>query len=169
MRANEFREYVQGGDELDSLLYNLLPLFPGHALKKRLEELFEPSLREKVMAHFEEVGRHQLLSAQDLRRIAKGLLMKAFGRTRTAIPYHQKLTETMQKKGLAYPAPILVADTNWVMNVFGFTVNPGTGNTEFWRFDGCGSEGRPISLWREYLDGTTRKEWGLYTDPKEYQ
>lgn len=194
MRADEFRESVlkklsyerwirEGSrhlaliaEELDSILYRSLPLFPEHALRDRLFILFEgiddvdDALQKKIFSLIEklEVGRYRILSAQGLRDIAKSLLISALKTTRTQIPFHKKITEVMQANKLAYPQPILFADTNWVKNVFGFIVNPGTSRLELWRFDDQGSEGRPVSIWRKYLNGEEKKEWGLYVAPSEY-
>jgi hypothetical protein len=166
-------------EELDSMLYRFLPLFPEHALQEKLTLLFEsideadvqikkeiPLFSEKVE---ESVGRHKILTAEELKQIAKGFLISTLKETRSPINYHQKIVEAMQKGGLCYPEPILIADTNWVKNVFGFTLNPGTRNLEFWRFDESGGEGRPITVWKRYLNGISREEWGLYTSPQQYR
>lgn len=195
MSAPEFREHVQKTlsydkwlrqgrklevilEELDSILYRLLPLFPDNQLRERLRTLFEAineidfSLQNEIFRLFdlaeESVGRYNVLTAEDLRHIAKGLLMLAKNETRGDMFYHQMIVEAMQKTGLCYPAPILFADTNWVNNVFGFTLNPGTREVELWRFDACATEGRSISVWRQYVDGTVKEEWGLYTQPNQY-
>ncbi|MCH9627758.1 MAG: hypothetical protein S4CHLAM2_14010 [Chlamydiales bacterium] len=189
MRSNEFREYVIRAlsyekwlrpgliaEELDAILYRSLPLFPEHALTDRLRSIFKAieEIDDRFYAQLDErietldVGRYQIFSAAQLRDSAKALLIQVTGSTRSSIPFHQKITGAMQKLGFAYPEPFLIADTNWVKNTFGFTVNPGTGNVEFWRFDDCGSEGKPIVQWRRYLNGVDRQEWGLYTVPSEY-
>jgi hypothetical protein len=165
-------------EELDSILYRFLPLFPEHELKARLDQLFEAmdfideGLKKKLHSFFpmveEQVGKYRILAAEDLREIAKALLILGTDATRSFIFFHQKITEVMQKLGLCYPAPLLFADTNWVKNVFGFVVNPGTRNIEFWRFDVCGGEGRPLSVWKHYLNGIRREEWGLYSAPHQY-
>ncbi len=193
MRADEFREHVKnalsyekwlrGGrhlelllEELDSILYRTLPLFPEHALQERLRVLFESideiddQLQKKLVQLIDkvDVGRYKIFSASDLRKFAKELLIEALKSTRSAIAFHEKISQAMWKNKFAYPEPILVADTNWVKNAFGFTVNPGTGNIDFWRFDESGTEGRPLSVWRRYINGTDHQEWGLYTAPFEY-
>ena len=196
LRPNELRDHIlkslsyerwmrQGhqlkilSEEIDSLLYGVLPLFPEHQLRQKLETLFEsveeiePPMKKQLLACFdkleESVGKYKILTAQDLRQIAKTLLILVMGKVRSPIPFHQKITEAMQSKGLCYPAPILFADTNWVKNTFGFILSPGSDALELWRFDDCGSEGRPITIWKRFLDGTVRASWGLYTSLKEYQ
>lgn len=195
MTPPEFREYVMArlsyekwlhgssrldlvSEELDSILYRKLPCFHEYELLERLNKVFDAmeeidaALKEKIM-HFypvvvESVGKYHILTAEDLKNIAKGLLILALQNTRSPIFYHQKITAAMQKVGLSYPEPLLFADTNWVNNVFGFTVNPGTRELQLWRFDECGSDGRPISQWKRYVNGVSHEEWGLYTSPHQY-
>jgi hypothetical protein len=165
-------------EELDSILYRLLPLFPEYQLRERIKILFsaidemdDPSreiLYQVIDTAEEYIGKHQILSASDLREIAQGLLILALKKTRASIYYSQKITAAMQRTGLCYPQPLLVADTNWVNNTFGFTLNPGTNSLEFWRFDALGTEGRPITVWKRYLNGSDRQDWGLYIHPHQY-
>lgn len=191
LRPHEFREHVLKalsyekwlgrhldllGEEIDSLLYRSLPLFPENLLPERLRLLFksvdeiDDDLQERLSKSIEtlDVGRYKTLTSKDLRNKAKEMLMEALGKRWSSIPFHERIVEAMQKKGLCFPTPLLVADTNWVKNVFGFTVNPGSGRLEFWRFDPSGSEGRPITAWRCYLNGNVKQEWGLYIAPNQY-
>ncbi len=166
-------------EELDSILYHSLPLFPEHQLRERLTLLFDAvdeidptqrfQLSRLIETAEEAVGKYHILSAKDLREIALSLIGTSLNRVQSKIPYYQKLTEKMQQLGLCYPAPFLFADTNWVNNVFGFTLNPGTAALELWRFDDCGSTGHPITLWKRYLNGTEKLEWSLYTKPAQYE
>src|SRR3984957_15948549 len=66
-------------EELDSILYHFLPLFPEHALREKLITLFnavtevDDRLKEGIFNHFEvaqeSIGRYTILSAKDLRDI----------------------------------------------------------------------------------------------------
>ena len=167
------------GEELDSILYRFIPLFPEYQLREHLMTLFEAidemddQLRHEVFllidAAEESAGKYQILSAQDLRELAQGLLILALRDTRTSVFYYQKMIEAMQQTGLCYPAPFLFADTNWVNNVFGFILNPGTALLELWRFDACGGAvGRPMGVWSRYLNGRDRQDWGFYIQPHQY-
>jgi len=165
-------------EELDAILYRCLPLFPEHALQEKLREIFEgldvidEPLKQAIYSFFplmeERLEKYRILTAEDLREIAKALVILGIKNTRSSICFHDKITAIMQKNGMSYPAPLLFADTNWVKNVFGFTVNPGTRNIELWRFDDSGSEGRPISIWKHYLNGIRKEEWGLYVSSHQY-
>lgn len=192
LRPTEFREGVLQAfsyekwvhslgalaEEVDSLLFSSLPFYKEYELKESLAFLLrempeiDKELERALLTLFESiettVGKHQVYTADDLRNLLKGLLIKVLGKTRTTLPFHQRITQTMQRIGLSYPAPFLFADTNWVKNMFGFVVNPGSGVLELWRFDDCGSEGRPLSVWKPYLNGTSQQEWGLYNSPLQY-
>lgn len=186
MQTLSYEKWLHGGrrleligEELDSILYNSLPLFPEHELRERLDTLFyaveeiDEGLRNELLRRFDEVEeqfeKYKILTAEDLRNIAKGLLIACLKKTRSSHFYHQKIMHAMQKTGLCYPEPILFADTNWVKNVFGFVVNPGTRAIDFWRFDSCASTGRPIALWKRYFNGLDKGEWGLYNSPRQYE
>ncbi len=168
--------YTQLMQQLDGILYYSIPFFPEHELRTHLERLFDSmeeidnTIAKKIFDQFDtlEVRPQVILSAQDLRRIATALVMQVIGKIHSHIAYPQRIWQQMQKLGLAFPAPILFADTNWVHKRFGFIVNPGTDLLELWTFDALTLEGEPLTLWKPYLDGTSKKKWGLYTAPKEY-
>lgn len=185
MTALSYEKWLKGGnrldliaEELDSILYRVLPLFPEYELIERLTQIFEgidevdAQLKKKIFALFpmveERVGKYRIFTASDLKQFAKALLILATQSTRSPIFFHRKITEVMQKEGLCYPVPLLFADTNWVKNSFGFVVNPGNRKIEFWRFDHSGDEGRPITQWKRYFNGIGREEWGLYISPHQY-
>jgi len=157
-------------EELDSLLYRHLPLFPEHQLRIRLETVLsemdeiDSVLQSTLLQLFDQktIRRYTILTAEDLRNLVKELLIQALHTTRSSIFYHASIVKAMRQTGLCYPEPILVADTNWVKNVFGFTVNPGTAQVEFWRFDESGVEGRPLSIWEQYLNGEKQEDWGIF-------
>lgn len=173
------RGSVLSEDEIDSLLFKALPLFPRDELRDRLDRLYSAvssiskEKRELLLKVFDLCQRYTLetvVDAEQLQEIAKGLMCLTFGKTTTEIDYHVEIALAAQKLGYALQAPIVFADTNWVKEDFGFVVNPGTGNLELWRVDPLGREGYPMSSWEEWLNGS-RKDmtWGLYTKPYEYR
>ena len=93
------------------------------------------------------------------------LLCLTFAKTTTSINFHLLVATAAQNLKLALPAPILIADTNWIKEDFLFVVNPGTENLELWRGDYTGRVGFPMSNWNQWLNGS-RKDvlWGVYTD-----
>ncbi|MEZ5315220.1 MAG: hypothetical protein R3E91_03290 [Chlamydiales bacterium] len=193
MRADQFRRHVMTklsqerlalsqellhfiAEELDSLLYLCMPFFTSTLLYEYLQilfkemQIFDQDIEEVLFKQINEIEvlNYHIFSAHDLREIAKGLILKVFKSTRTPISYDEKIIEAMRILKFAYPEPILIGDTNWVKNRFGFIVSPGTGNVEFWCFDHFGIEGYPLSAWKEYFNGMNRKKWGIYTAPFQY-
>lgn len=166
-------------EEIDSLLYSHLPLFPGSELRERVETVFKklpnigPRFLSMLEAFWEELPiamrPGEILSAQILRDVIKALLCLFYGSTSTPYDYPFHISQICQKLGYAMPTPIIVADTNWVKDDFGFVVNPGTEKFEFWRVDYTGSVGYPMSAWAHWLDGSRQEpKWGIYTNPYEY-
>ncbi len=197
MRPNELRQYILDTisgdrgllsafslislkDELDSLLYTSLPMFPSYQLKDRLEKIFEaiPQIslekREKLLYLLDAFSgthpRADVISSKFLQDTAKALLCAEAGSAVLPEDEHQLVSQAVQQLGYAMPAPVIFADTNWVKDEFGFVVNPGTGRFELWRLDLFGSVGYPMSMWRQWLNGSHRdRTWGIYTRPYEYE
>jgi hypothetical protein len=69
---------------------------------------------------------------------------------------------------IKYPHPILFADSNWPNSLFGFIVGPSSLKMELWRFDESGFCGENMAAWKKWLNGTEKKEWGLFSKPYEY-
>jgi len=110
-----------------------------------------------------------MISSRQLYGCAKALFCLAIGGTSYEHDYGSDLAIAMQEQGRSMPAPVLFADSNWMRDYFGFTVNPGSGLFELWRFDSTGTCGFPMGDWRSWLDGTRRHPtWGVYPHPREY-
>lgn len=170
---------VLSNEEIDSLLYSHLPLCPIYELRERVKQIysllpgFSASRLEKMMHIFDQIplrrGEYQFLGAQQLQDICKALLCLSESRTTSALDYHLLISNAAQKLEFAMPPPIIFADTNWVKNMFGFTVNPGTGKFELWRMDYIGSNGYPMAEWKQWLNGTrSDRRWVVYVKPYEY-
>lgn len=170
---------VLSADEIDSLLFSLLPLFPGSDVKDLVRQIFKklpnigPSFLMKLETLLEELPITMLpdtiVSSQALQEMVKGFLCLLYGRTSTPYDYHWHVSQVCKQLGLAMPMPIIVADTNWVRDEFGFLVNPGTGQFDFWQVAYTGGLGNPISSWKQWLDGSQKERtWGVYNRPLEY-
>lgn len=170
---------VLSADEIDSFLYTHLPLFPGKELKERLLNIFKklPNVGPRFLSMFETMWEElpismspgPIVSAHTLQEAVKAFLCLLYGTTSTPYDYHLHVSRICQKLGYAMPTPVIVADTNWVRDDFGFVVNPGTEKFEFWRVDYTGSTGYPMSAWDQWLNGSKQDpKWGIYTNPYEY-
>lgn len=168
---------VLSPENIDSKLYAMLPLFPAYQLKEKIEvllnelpnghQIIQSQLLESIIELRTNSG---ICSALELQDLCKTLVMLYEMKTFIDYDIHALVTSAAQKLGYAMPKPILFADTNWMKDYFGFTINPGTGEFELWRFDCNGMVGSPMSAWREWLDGSNRQRtWGIYTRPYEYQ
>lgn len=166
------------GEQIDAILYESLPFTFGYQLEERVVALCEEvsdierelceRMRPEAKRVQEERGRYELVSARELLELTKSLLQRVLGRNRIYFDLHSALQRAMQKLEFALRAPVLFGDTNWVKNHFGFCVSPGSLELELWRFDIAGSSGRPITAWKEHLDGRSKGKWGLLTNLTEY-
>ncbi len=166
-------------DDMDSFLYKTLPVARGYDLANRVNAIIDrlaslkQSEREQLKALFIELERQapsiEAFTAEQLQNVVKALLCLLKGSS-TRINFHREVAEAAQELGFAMPAPLIFADTNWVTDYFALTVNPGNANFELWRVDETGSQGAPMSHWRQWLDGSRRTPtWGVFTNPTEYR
>lgn len=171
---------VLSEEEIDSLLYAALPLFPWSELRERVEKIYsaisalDPNIRKAALDLFDSLSekytQSRVADAEQLQNIAKALLVLAAGTTSSSVDLHAEVAAAAQKLKYALPHPIVFADTNWVKDEFCFVINPGSERLELWRGDTLGRNGNPMSYWEQWLDGS-RKDvpWGVYTKPYEYQ
>lgn len=166
-------------EEIDSLLYQSLPLFPIYQMRDKLKELFlkmnhlNPSQRATLLQIWDDLpnphGGESIAGADILQNTAKGLICLMRGSTTAHQNEHLLVATAARSLGFALPEPILFADSNWVKDDFGFTINPGTGKLDFWRFDGIATVGTPMPTWQQWLNGSRKDPtWGVYTRPFEY-
>lgn len=174
------REIVLSSDQIDSALYGWLPLFSYRELKNRSEKILEnvPGINgvhhaaisdclDQIINHW---GSSSLVTARQLQEICKTTLCLVLQATSASYDYPLLISQQAQKLGYALPTPVIFADTNWAKEYFAFLVSPGTARLELWRVDYTGSEGAPMSMWKEWLDGSRRdKTWGVFTKPAEYR
>ena len=103
-------------------------------------------------------GSHESLNGLKLEAMKRGLF------------YSEDLEEDLVKKvremGLAYPAPILFADTNWAGWYFAWIVGP-SGEVELWRVNRTGSSGFPMNGWKNWMSVENEAPWIVLTDPRE--
>lgn len=169
---------VLSNDDIDSTLYSLLPLFPAYQLKEKIKAILsklpiDPQIKQDAMEIFNELpgssGSDKIISSKGLQDICKALLCLATGETSAPFDAHWHIAKAAQELGYAPPAPMIIADSNWVKDDFGFVVNPGNGHFELWRMDYTGTVGAPMSQWEQWLNGSRRDiPWGIYNRPYEY-
>jgi hypothetical protein len=167
-------------DQLDSLLFSALPLFPAYELKQRVQDILDklPGLTAAQYENIEAIWQKMPLSstgemwmdAKQLQETSKALICLALQNTSAAINYHREVSLAAKSLRYAMPMPVIFADTNWTKDLFAFLVSPATGKFELWRVDQNGETGAPMSMWGQWLDGSDRsRTWGVYTRPYEYR
>jgi len=165
-------------EEVDSYLYSTLPLLPVHKIREALHETFQDMqipdvVRNEAPKLWDSVPDISLgtgyITSKQFREICKALIALTLLHTSSSLDYHEAVLQGARKAGYAVAAPILIADTNWMREDFGFVVSPGTGRVEFWRLDPYGAEGTPMTVWEPWLYGHRKdRTWGVYTRPYEY-
>lgn len=166
-------------EQIDSALFNWLPLTSRYEVKNRAEKLIEklPGLSKEHLSQISDLidemitrwEKAPFLTAQELQNICKAALCIALQSTSVKYDYPYLISLAAQDLSYAMPTPVIFADTNWVKDWFAFLVNPGTGNLELWRVDPLGRVGFPMTQWKKWLNGSDRsRTWGIFTKPQEY-
>lgn len=166
-------------EDVDSRLYSSLPLFHTSQLKELVKNIFnELSKTTKLnLVEFEEildsiydtVKDVKIISSTRLQDVCKVMICLMEFKTSFSIDYHATIAKACQNLGYAMPESLIVADSNWVKDYFGFVVNPGTLDLEFWRLDPTGTVGSEMSSWNMWLNGTRQDlTWGVLNQPHEY-
>lgn len=156
---------------LDSFLYQSLPIIPGSQWKGAIRKLFSDKkgkTLDQVLEKFPDTPA-PFLTAKEIREAAKGCYLLAEEKIAFPFDLHHFVAKHARAIGLGPPTPLLFADTNWCGNYFGFVVNPGTARLELWRLDSTLSEGVPMTQWKQWVNGTDRKTWSIFTHPHEYE
>jgi hypothetical protein len=138
---------------IDSFLWESLPLISTPAAIKLASELnLNLSWSQSWMTPIE------------FREIAKGAFITKQGSPFSNIDFDAEIVNFLRQKGLAVPAPILFADTNWSTWFFGLAVSP-AGTLELWRFHRTAMSGVPMNVWFHLQ---CEGEWVILNRPQEY-
>ncbi|MBS0634508.1 MAG: hypothetical protein JSR37_03495 [Verrucomicrobia bacterium] len=165
---------VLSSDVVDSVIYSHIPYVSRNELTQTIEEvlfsIFPTSDRAErlIQTVCDRVG-HNVISAKRLLEMTKAISSLILQDTRTERDLHKAIVDSLRAKNRLLPAPLKVADSNWVKDYFSFVLNPATGNLEFWSTDFYGVEGRPINYWKMWINGSRKSpEWGIFYKPFEY-
>lgn len=170
---------VLSNDEIDSVLYSHLPYIKRHEIKQFLQETlisvfsYDQKFQERVLPVIDAVVKHQnthgILSAKRLLELAKAISCLILNQTRSSKDLHRSIVKEFRARKQLLSAPVIIADSNWVKDYFAFVLNPGTENLELWSVDFYGVEGKPISYWKMWLNGSkSTPQWGIFSKPFEY-
>ncbi len=157
-------------DALDAFLFQALPIVAGNEWKtyarRLLSDLYDDPCKELFYTLSEAPSAY--MTAKKIKELSKAVYMQSRASLFLPFDIHQYIADHARFIGLAPPTSLIVADTNWPNQYFGFIVNPGTGQLELWSLDRTCSQGIPMSEWKPFLDGTQRQPWTLYVNPGEY-
>jgi len=165
---------VLSSDTIDSVLYSSIPFLPKEkligVLEALMQELFGQHGAVDVVRKCLNITKMKgFVPAKKLLGLAKTCALFYLKDTKASFDIYSKIVAHFRDNRLLFQAPLIVADSNWVKDYFAFVVNPATSDLEFWSVDYYGVSGKPISYWKEWLDGSRREpEWGIYCRPHEY-
>ncbi|WP_213358238.1 hypothetical protein [Chlamydiifrater phoenicopteri] len=154
-------------------LFRLIPLIPEQLVPSAIEKVAsyvgvsskikKINLQEILENHF---NKFSFLSSKEFLHLFSCMLLQALQKTHFDEDLYFRTLSAMRHHKLAYPAPLLFADSNWNNTYLGFTVNPGNALVELWGFNYAGANGFPMVEWEQYL--STTQEWLLFSDPVQY-
>ncbi|HSW86803.1 MAG TPA: hypothetical protein VLG49_04810 [Rhabdochlamydiaceae bacterium] len=157
-------------DYIDAFLFGAFPLIAGSSWKRSVRQLLNgitDGKLEDVLSQLSDAP-SEWMTAKAFQNLAKACLLLSRHSACLNFDVHQYISDKAREIGLSRPKPFLFADSNWSNAYFALTVNPGTERLELWRMDITGSEGMPMSQWKEWLDGSMKASWVIYPRPLEY-
>ena len=172
------RHYTQAlsNISLSGLLYEAVPYTSREALREMLLSIVSTVLSPKECFGAESViedltrAIYKPVCVQELLLLIKTAILLMTKKSRFEKDVWKNVLDTMRSKRILAPRPLFVADSNWVKDVFAFTVSPVTQQVELWSMNAYGTEGKPISNWKMWLDGSRRdRKWGLLINPSQYR
>lgn len=82
---------------------------------------------------------------------------------------HEEIRKKMEKYGFAPPFPFLFADSNWAeIFFFAFLVSPATEEFALWRIDSQAVQGIPMRDWKQWIDGSHKTPWNIFSHSYQY-
>jgi len=170
---------IISSDDITSAIYRLAPFTTANSVPSLLEEVFsaifakKPTLAQKIHELLDRFWRppyeKECISAEQLCNSARAFAALVFGTTRCEEDISREIVRELRAKGALFPEPVIFADSNWVRDYFAFVTNPVSAELELWSVDILGCAGRPMSFWKEWLNGSRRDpKWGIFTNFHEY-
>lgn len=157
-------------DGLDAFFFQMLPIVPGSEwksfVKQLLSDLYDDACREFLYPLINAPCAY--ISAKKIKELAAIIYVQSRRTLFSSFDLHQYIADHARFIGLAPPTSLIIADTNWPNQYFGFVVNPGTTSLEFWSLDRTASQGTPMSDWHEWFKPANRVPWSLFVHPSEY-
>ncbi|MEG0036807.1 MAG: hypothetical protein RSB82_00420 [Victivallaceae bacterium] len=159
--------------DIAGIIFSCTPLFSEQRLPQLIDDISRyigvvSKINFKNSADIIEknVPKYSTLTPKDFRTLYKMLAIHHYGKLYVEEDFHLRLVTAMRHYKIAYPAPLIIGDSNWEHIFFGFTIHPATQQTDFWTFDYSGVNGKPMIDWKKYF--STEQQWSLFNDPRQY-
>lgn len=158
-------------DELDSFLYETIPLVSGYNWKNFVKSLLSDLETPKLDSLLDNYPDYfcDFLSAKKIKEIAKSFYLLTQNTVSFTFDLHEVISKKAEEVKLAPPPPLYFADTNWFQFHFAFLVSPGTGEFELWRLEPSSGKGIPMSSWKKWLSEKNSSSWNICSRPFEYR
>jgi hypothetical protein len=162
---------------LDSLLFESVPYTNYDAVRdivlEILSSLFPKEAKNtSTIAAIDELLNHMRrpIRSKELLEIIKTACVLATKQSFFSQDILESIVSSMRAKRLLPPAPLVFADSNWVKDFFAFVVSPASQELELWSVNAYGTEGRPITNWKMWVNGSRKdRQWGVLANPKQYR
>lgn len=162
---------------LDSLLYESVPYVNKDGIKDIIIEILSLVLpqegkKQTVLSYIDSLldSIHRPIRAKELLDIIKGTIIFSAGKTRFTQDVLEIAITALRAKKLLPPAPVIFADSNWIKEFFAFVYSPVNQQLELWSVNSYGTEGRPITGWKMWVDGSRKdRDWGVLVNAKQYR
>lgn len=162
---------------LDSLLFESVPYTNYDAIRTILLEiltsLFPKEARnEATLAKIDNLLStiRRPIRSKELLELIKTSVIMATGQSFFSQDVLESIVNSMRAKKLLPPMPLIFADSNWVKDYFAFVISPVSQELELWSVNAYGTEGRPITSWKMWVNGSRKdRQWGILVNPKQYR
>jgi hypothetical protein len=172
--AFEVKPYISNS-LIDKVLFEMLPFTSSNDLVNAVESIikrvfvYTKALPYELKEYLEDKSKKlYYYSSKELLDITKACILLIEKKVFFENDLHKAVVLAMKELGFSTPKPILFADANWFNSYFGFVVGPTSSELELWRFDYLSYHGEPLTIWKKWLNGSDKKNWGIYNKPFEY-
>jgi len=159
---------------LEKLLFESVPYTPPEDVHKIAFDILKKALPDHAIN--EETIRdllpsfHSPLPSSEMLTLLKGCAISLSGSYRFSYDVFNAIVRAMRDKKRLPPQPIIIADSNWIRELFAFVVSPVSQNIEFWSVNAYATQGAPIPHWKRWLNGSQQeKTWGILDNPMQYK
>lgn len=162
---------------LDSLLYESVPYTSRENIAEIVLDIVSSALpkeakKAQISSYIEDLVRpiYRPIRAKELLEIVKAVTVVAAGKCRFGQDILENIVSYMRSKRLLPPTPVIFADSNWVKEYFAFVYGPVNQQLELWSVNAYGTEGRPITNWKMWVNGSRKdRDWGVLVNAKQYR